>query len=103
MTPIYVSLGTFAGILGIIFVTVLLRSTFKSDRTVGVGDLAGLALPKGSVRGLLAFLVLGSFVIFVFFGNNAVNEQQFDTVLTAFATLTGAVTGFYFGTRGSGG
>lgn len=100
MTPMYISLGVFAGILGVIFITVLLRSTFRPD---GVGDLKGLALPQGSVRALLAFLVLGSFVIFVFFGKNAVNDDQFNTVLTAFATLTGAVTGFYFGTGGSGG
>jgi hypothetical protein len=51
---------------------------------------------------LIAFLVVGAFVIFVFFGRRAVDDDDlFTTVLTAFGTLTGSVTGFYFGGRAS--
>ena len=52
---------------------------------------------------MIAFLVVGAFVIFVFFGKEATckDDELYRTVLTAFGTLTGAVTGFYFGGRGS--
>jgi hypothetical protein len=93
--------------------------------------LKGLALPKGSIIGLIAFLVVGGFLIFAFFSKSALSTTTeeivtangqvimrtdtlakplmttktdtslFTTVLTAFGTLTGAVTGFYFGGRSS--
>jgi len=51
---------------------------------------------------LIAFLIVGGFVIFVFFGKEAVDKDDlYTTVLASFGTLTGAVTGFYFGGRGS--
>jgi hypothetical protein len=94
-------------------------------------EFKDLALPEGSIRGLIAFLVVGGFLIFAFFGKPALptateeivkaNGQVimntdmlakplmttktdislFPTVLTAFFTLSGAVTGFYFGGRSS--
>ena len=99
MVAIYVSLSIFAGLLGGMFLLVLMRSWFMTRP--GDAPLKGLALPEGSVRGLLAFLVVGSFIIFIFFGEAAVTDENFKTILTAFGTLTGAVTGFYFGTRGA--
>jgi hypothetical protein len=85
--------------------------------------LKGLALPEGSIRGMIAFLLVGAFIMFIFFGNGVLSSPQetqkydangklvettttvdttlFTTVLTAFGTLTGAVAGFYFGGRGS--
>ena len=54
-----------------------------------------LALPNGSVRGLLALLAVGTFVLVL---ADAAHEH-FEHVATAFGTLTGAMIGFYFGTR----
>lgn len=69
--------------------------------------LRGLGLPRGSVRSLLAFLVIGSFIIFVFFGKDQLSTgppedpdtSLFETVLASMLTLVGSVTGFYFGAR----
>ena len=102
MTPLYVSLAVLAAILAAIYATALWRTqSWKQGGTLP--PLRGLALPEGSIRGLIAFLVVGAFVIFVFFGTRSFPEDKdlYTTVLTAFATLTGAVTGFYFGGRGS--
>ncbi len=87
--------------------------------------LKGLALPAGSIRGLIAFVIIGAFVIFAFFGDDALltvrtteepgedgewiakervtefDRDLYNTLLAAFGTLTGAVTGFYFGSRGA--
>ena len=60
--------------------------------------LRGLSLPKGSVRAILALLIVGSFVNVLVFGANVLGEN-FDQVITAFGTLAGAVTGFYFAGR----
>ena len=51
--------------------------------------------PNGSVRGLLALLAVGTFVLVL---ADAAHEH-FEHVATAFGTLTGAMIGFYFGTR----
>lgn len=124
MTALYVGLS----ILGVIFLViyaVAMWRTRKWERGVKDKDkeppLKGLALPEGSVRGLIAFLVVGAFILFAFFGKDAVSYTTqeinkfeggnlvettttedttlFTTVLTAFGTLTGAVAGFYFGGR----
>ena len=62
----------------------------------------GLSLPRGSIRAILALTIIGSFVIFLvfmpFLGGEA---QHLDKALVAFGTLTGAVSGFYFGGRAS--
>ena len=93
--------------------------------------LKGLALPEGSIRGLMAFFVVGGFLNFAFFGKPALSTSTeeivtangrviirtdmpaipfmtvktdislFTTVLTAFGTLIGAVTGFYYCGRSS--
>lgn len=67
-------------------------------------DLKGLNLPEGSIRGMLALIIIGSFIIFLVLG--PVTEERgeyFDKILTAFGTLAGAVIGFYFGNRGATG
>lgn len=126
-----VGLGVLASILVLLFFATMLRSR---DWTEGKGSrLKGLALPKGSIRALIAFLILGAFVVFVFFGKDALTTMEpvtfmttqgdpptvvselildkngnpvrredtrlYIAVLTAFGTLTGAVTGFYFAAR----
>ena len=60
----------------------------------------GLGLPNGSVRSILALLIVGGFVLFAFLGRGIVGDnEQFTAILAAWVTLTGAVTGFYFGAR----
>lgn len=63
-------------------------------------QLKGLNLPEGSVRSILALITVGSFIIFLVLGSNMPN---FDNVVSAFGTLTGAVIGFYFAHRGAAG
>ena len=60
--------------------------------------LRGLGLPSGSVRAILALLIVGSFVNVLVFGKDLLGEE-FEQVITAFGTLAGAVTGFYFAGR----
>ncbi len=62
--------------------------------------LTSLNLPKGSVRAMLALLIVASFVNVLVFGANVMGEN-FEQVVTAFGTLAGAVTGFYFAGKGS--
>lgn len=63
-------------------------------------DLRGLNLPRGSVRSILALAIVGSFVIFlVFMPFLSAETTLLQSALAAFATLSGAVTGFYFGGR----
>ena len=67
----------------------------------GSATLKGLNLPEGSVRAMLALLIVGSFVNVLLFGASVL-EDHFEQVVTAFGTLAGAVTGFYFAGRKSG-
>ena len=60
--------------------------------------LRGLGLPSGSVRAILALLIVGSFVNVLVSGKDALGNN-FEQVITAFGTLAGAVTGFYFAGR----
>ena len=60
--------------------------------------LKGLNLPKGSVRAMLALLIVVSFINVLLFGTGILKEN-FEQVVTAFGTLAGAVTGFYFAGR----
>lgn len=63
-------------------------------------ELRGLNLPRGSIRGILALLAVGSFVNVLVLGAPALGAH-FDSILAAFGTLTGAMTGFYFANRSS--
>lgn len=63
-------------------------------------SLRGLALPSGTTRSVLALLVVGGFVLFAFIGRGIVGEgDQYNAVFGAWVTLTGSITGFYFGSR----
>ena len=65
-------------------------------------ELKGLNLPAGSIRGMLALMSVGSFVILLVLGPSAPEmKEYFDKALAAFGTLTGAIIGFYFGSRGT--
>lgn len=122
MTALNVSLAALGGILLLIYAVAVWR-TWNWEQGSKAPPLKGLALPDGSIRGMIAFLLVGAFVMFIFFGNDVLSSSQetkkydanenlvettttvdttlFTTVLTAFGTLTGAVVGFYFGGRGS--
>ena len=65
-------------------------------------NLKGLNLPEGSIRGMLALMSVGSFIIVLVLGPGLdFMKDYFDQVVTAFGTLTGAIIGFYFGNRGT--
>ena len=59
----------------------------------------GLGLPRGSVRGMLAFLIVGSTINFLTFGSTVLTGEIFRQVLATLSTLSAAVIGFYFGGR----
>ena len=75
-------------------------ATYIVDPGASAGaGLRAFNLPLGSIRGMLALLAVGSFVIVLTLGGEAI--ANFDQVVTAFGTLTGAIIGFYFGGRSS--
>ena len=92
---------------GILFVVVLVLLPLYSFCVAkwgsgGNSNLKGLNLPEGSIRGMLALMSVGSFIIVLVLGHGIPEmKDHFDQVVTAFGTLTGAVIGFYFGNRGS--
>lgn len=62
-------------------------------------ELRALNLPRGSIRAVLALLVVGTFMNFLVFGGPAFGGEVFDKILAALVGLTGSVIGFYFGGR----
>ena len=69
-------------------------------------SLKGLALPQGSVRSMLALMIVGSYMIIIVIGSGVEDENfrgNFTEILSALSGITGAVVGFYFGSQGSGG
>lgn len=58
----------------------------------------GLGLPRGSVRSLLALLIVGSTFNFLLFGSG-VADDKFNQILSVLSTLSASVMGFYFGGR----
>ena len=114
----YAFLVLISAFAGIYFLTLI--RTWSWDKKPAFQSLRGLALPNGSIRGLIAFLIIAGFLVFAFFGvhifptevievakdgtktiTRSYDDALFNTVLAAFGTLTGAVTGFYFGGRGA--
>ena len=90
---------------GVLLVLILLAAPLYAvwrSWSEGSEILKGLNLPEGSVRAMLALLIVGSFVNVLLFGANVLGDH-FEQVLTAFGTLAGAVTGFYFAGRKSDG
>ena len=77
-------------------VWVLRRNREASDRNL---DRA-LYLPNGSIRAMLALLIVGSFLNVLVLGSEPLHKH-FEAIVAAFGTLAGSVTGFYFGTRSS--
>ena len=73
-----------------------LVSSFQGDKSA---PLKGLNLPHGSVRSMLALLVVGFLVVTIAFGRNMFDDDFFRAV-SILATLAAAVIGYYFGSRG---
>ena len=88
--------------VGLIFLILLIAPIYaiKRSKSEDSATLKGLNLPEGSVRAILALLIVGSFVNVLLFGPNLLGNH-FEQVVTAFGTLAGAVTGFYFAGRSS--
>ena len=55
-------------------------------------------MPKRSIRGILALLVVGSFVNVLVLGGPVLGDS-FEIMVSAFGALTGSIIGFYFGSR----
>ena len=93
------------GSQGLLLIVVLiglpLFSRYKDKLPIegnALPPLKGLNLPEGSVRSMLALLILGTFLNVLTFGGCLLGEH-FNSVLAAFGTLAGSVLGFYFGSR----
>ena len=104
-TPTF-SASTVAYGIGALFFLAFLAMVIAWWRTWGWNDVNGLkklralGLPNGTVRAVLALLVVGGFILFAFIGRGIVGDnEQFTAILAAWVTLTGTVTGFYFGAR----
>ena len=61
----------------------------------------GLGLPSGSIRGMIALLVIGSMINFLLFMGPCLGKDRFDSVLNTFTTVSVAVIAFYFANRSS--
>ena len=68
----------------------------KSD--TNTSNRRGLNMPQGSIRGILALLVVGSFVNVLVLGGPTLGDS-FEIMVSAFGALTGSIIGFYFGSR----
>ena len=55
----------------------------------------------GSVRSMLALLIVGAFVVVAIFGAEAFEGEDYQHVITILGTLAGPILGFYFGSRNS--
>jgi len=86
--------------VGLLFLILLVAPIYAiiGSKSNGSSVLKGLNLPEGSVRAILALLIVGSFVNVLVFGPNLLGGH-FEQVVTAFGTLAGAFTGFYFAGR----
>jgi len=76
------------------------RRTWHWNDEEHLERLRGLALPSGTTRSVLALLIVGGFVLFAFIGRGILGAgDQYNAIFGAWVTLTGTVTGFYFGSR----
>lgn len=72
--------------------------SYIAGKCVDKKELRGLNMPRGSVRAILALIVVGSFVNVLIFGAPALGPGYQPTIV-AFGALTGSIIGFYFGNR----
>ena len=86
--------------VGLLILILLVAPIYAVSRSKTEVPFRGLNLPEGSIRAMLALLIVGSFINVLLFGTSMLGEN-FEQVVTAFGTLAGAVTGFYFAGRAS--
>ena len=75
---------------------------FRKDNT---SPMKGLSLPAGTVRAMLAILIIGTYLI-VLTSSLWIPETEknnLDVIISSFGSLSGAVIGFYFASRGKEG
>ncbi len=73
------------------------KETIPSDEAV-----PPLGIAKGSVRAILALSILLGFGMYIYFITvNKYDHPNFDKIFTALLSILSAVTGFYFGSRGT--
>ena len=104
MTEISIALGA---LLGFTLVWIVLAYYF--NRGEAPTPKRGMGLPRGSTRSIIAVWVIGAFIVFVFFGRDALAEVAnadsestddiYEKVLVSFTTLVASISGFYFGAR----
>ena len=73
-------------------------SWWVSKPNTNTSNLRGLNMPKRSIHGILALLVVGSFVNVLVLGGPVLGDS-FEIMVSAFGALTGSIIGFYFGSR----
>ncbi|MGI9346779.1 MAG: hypothetical protein ACR2PV_02165 [Gammaproteobacteria bacterium] len=96
----------------VFFLVLLIAAAYFRSWKSNDALLRGLALPAGTVRSILALWVVGSYVIFIFFGAEAINEVMkgkggdvddsmniYQHGVSALTGIVGTVLGFYFGSR----
>lgn len=88
------------GLLAIILIIAPIYAIYAPRFRTSTEQPKALNLPKGSVRAMLALLIVGSYAYVLVLGQ-FMEDGLFDKVLAAFGTLAGAVTGFYFAGRGT--
>lgn len=85
--------------VGLLVVVGILGPLYAAWRTTQDDtELRGLNLPRGSVRSMMALIIVGSFVNVLVFGK-PIGQDTLQMVIPAFAALSGSVIGFYFGER----
>lgn len=90
-------------LFALVLIALPLLAIWVTRKHNGQMELRGLALPKGSVRSMLALMIVGSYLIVLVLGSGtAALENHYTEILGALSGIAGAVVGFYFGSRGSG-
>ena len=84
-------------LLIIVLLVLPLNSRCKSTKE----NVRGLGLPSGSIRGMVALVIIGSMINFLLFGHHCLEKEEFDSVLDTITTLSVAVVAFYFANRTS--
>ncbi len=72
------------------------KDTFSQDEAV-----PPLGLAKGSIRAILAFGILLGFGLYIYCVISRKDVKLDEQIFTALLTILSAVTGFYFGSRGT--
>lgn len=99
MTP----LGwTHVALLALILMVVPVYAIHRIDANKNKSaPLRGLNLPRGSVRSMLALLVVSSLLLTVVFGKKPLGDG-YNQAISILGTLGGSILGFYFGSREKG-